>query len=423
MFFRLILPFFLLGGAATAAQSAQLQKIDHRVVSAGTEEVVLSFDAVVEPRVFSMGGSQPRIVFDFEGVGLQRVGKRLAPEAHLVKDIRMGIHREGGVKTRLVLDLGPPKEIKHSYSVDKRHNQLVIRLTSPAVAAKPREGARETRDAPAPQQVRRQVGTKEPVQAASGGAIAEKKREQADTAAKKKQEAAAGGKQETAATPPPVPPAAAEKKEGRGREAAAATAKAPPAEEKKEPAPGAPAASPPEPPAAPESTAAAEPTPPVAPAPVPTPAPTGTAPGTAGLPAPATAQAPDAVTTAAPEPASPETPPVTPYLFAIQFDPDSPKGELIQFKLNGFYPPVLRSIETGTPQIICEFANLEVAPALEGPIKISGRHVKAIRLDKSAGSGKVRVFIELEPNYSYDLQQVFFREDNFFVLIVNAGKQ
>lgn len=113
----------------------------------------------------------------------------------------------------------------------------------------------------------------------------------------------------------------------------------------------------------------------------------------------------------------------TPYLSAIQFDPDSPRGELVQFKLNGFYPPVLRSIESGAPQVICEFNNLEVAPALEGPIKLSGRLVKGIRLDKSPTDGKVRVFVELEPNKHYDLQQVFFKEDNFFVLMVNTAKQ
>ena len=43
-------------------------------------------------------------------------------------------------------------------------------------------------------------------------------------------------------------------------------------------------------------------------------------------------------------------------------------------------------------------------------------------MDKSAGSGKVRVFIELLPNKRYNLQQVFFKEDNFFVLIINAAQ-
>ena len=46
----------------------------------------------------------------------------------------------------------------------------------------------------------------------------------------------------------------------------------------------------------------------------------------------------------------------------------------------------------------------------------------AVRMDKSAGSGKVRVFIELLPNKRYNLQQVFFKEDNFFVLIINAAQ-
>ena len=30
--------------------------------------------------------------------------------------------------------------------------------------------------------------------------------------------------------------------------------------------------------------------------------------------------------------------------------------------------------------------------------------------------------IDLEPNHSYDLQQVFFKDDNLFVIIVNTIK-
>ena len=49
--------------------------------------------------------------------------------------------------------------------------------------------------------------------------------------------------------------------------------------------------------------------------------------------------------------------------------------------------------------------------------------MKNIRMDKTAGSDKVRFFIELEPHYNYDLQQVFFKKDNFFVLIINTVKK
>ena len=117
-------------------------------------------------------------------------------------------------------------------------------------------------------------------------------------------------------------------------------------------------------------------------------------------------------------PAAPK--PDLPYLSAIQFDPDSPRGELVQFKLNGFYPPELRSVEEGKPQVICEFKNLEVAPSLQGPLGIRGKLVQSVRLDKGEG-GKVRVFVELAPDKHYDLQQVFFKEENFFVLMINSS--
>ncbi len=397
MFFRLILPFFLLCGVAVAAPPAQLQKIDHKIVSAGSEEVVLHFSSVVDPKVFSISGKQPRLVFDFEGVGQQRVAKQLASGSRMIKDIRMGMHQDGGVKTRLVFDLNSLQGMKHTYSVDKRHNQVVIRFSSPAAAA---AKAREDKGASTPQQTRIQGGAKEPAAGRAGGEAVGKRREPAETAARKKPE-----DKNTAA------PAAPQKKDGADKQdiavaagnIAVAAGKAS-AEARPDTAPGASVAPPPESPAVPASPPPAGDVPPVAAVPAPPPA----------------AQDPNAAAPAVPAP--PAAAPVTPYLSAIQFDPDSPKGELVQFKLNGFYPPVLRSIETGTPQVICEFTNLELAPALQGPIKISGRHVKAIRVDKSTGSDKVRVFIELEPNHSYDLQQVFFKEDNFFVLIVNASK-
>ena len=77
-------------------------------------------------------------------------------------------------------------------------------------------------------------------------------------------------------------------------------------------------------------------------------------------------------------------------------------------------------MEEGKPQVICEFKNLEVAPSLQGPLGIRGKLVQSVRLDKGEG-GKVRVFVELAPDKHYDLQQVFFKEENFFVLMINSS--
>ncbi len=381
MFLRLILPFFLLCGTAAAANAAQLQKIEHKTLAPGSEEVVLSFNTVVEPKVFTMDGKQPRLVFDFAGVEPYRTLRGLTPGATLVKGVRFGVHRQGDVKTRLVFDVNSLQGLKHSYKVDEGNKRLVIHFASAGAAVAAKEKPAQAAPAKLQAGTAKKKGVGQETAAVSRAAEKQKEKEKEAAAPPAPKEAA------TARKPVPAPSAEAEKK------AVAQKAVAPAQETASGPA---------------QPAQPAQPLSPAQPA-----APAGTVPAaTAASPAPA------AAVPAAP----PAAPTEAPYLSAIQFDPDSPRGELVQFKLNGFYPPVLRSIETGNPQVICEFTNLQVAPALEGPIKISGRFVKAIRLDKAPDGGKVRVFVELEPNQSYDLQQVFFKEDNFFVLIVNTVK-
>ncbi len=394
MFLRLILPLFLLCGTAAAAHAAQLQKIEHKTLAAGSEEVVLSFNAVVEPKVFTMGGKQPRLVFDFAGVEPRSTLRDLTPGAAMVKGVRLGIHRQGEIKTRLVFDVASLQGLKHSYKVDENNKRLIIRFTGAGAAVAAKEKPAQTAPARLPAGASKKKGASQ--EAVTVNSAAEKEKEATPAPARKETVTARKPAPlvETAKGPAAAP--ALTRQEPVSPDAGTQTEK-PASMSAQSPASAAKAfENVPDQPAQPLS--------PVKPV-----APTGTA---------------DAITPAspAPAPAVPAAPTEAPYLSAIQFDPDSPRGELVQFKLNGFYPPVLRSIETGSPQVICEFTNLQVAPALEGPIKISGRFVKAIRLDKAADGSKVRVFVELEPNQSYDLQQVFFKEDNFFVLIVNTVK-
>ena len=391
MFSRLILPFFLLFAAVASLQAAQLQKIEHKKLAAGSEEVVLSFDTVAEPRVFTMGGKQPRVVFDFAGVEPRSTLRDVAPQAAVVQDIRLGIHRQGEVKTRLVLDVHSLQGLKHSYSVDEKNNRVVVRFTSADVGAEAALVAKQKPAQTAPAKLQA-ASTKKKGTGQDRAAVAEKeqKAEKAAQPDAAKEAELAQGEKTPATTPAAAKEPAAEARRA-SPQAEQTLAAAKPAEKTGSPVPAPPA----------EQQQAATP------------------PAASGA---AVAPVAGESTSATPAASAPAAPSEVPYLSAIQYDPDSPRGELVQFKLNGFYPPVLRSIESGSPQVICEFSNLQVAPALEGPIKISGRLVKAIRLDKSSDGSKVRVFVELEPNQSYDLQQVFFKEDNFFVLIVNTVK-
>jgi hypothetical protein len=132
------------------------------------------------------------------------------------------------------------------------------------------------------------------------------------------------------------------------------------------------------------------------------------------VPLPAVA---DQTTDTAPAPA-PET--TKPRLDNISFDATAAQGEMVLFKLNGFYPPSVHGVEEGMPRVICDFDAVELADTVANNIETDGRYVTNIRVGKHSNPERVRVVLDLEPNKSYDLQQIFFREDNLFVMIVNT---
>lgn len=361
--------FLLFCGFAAAANPVQLKKIEQNGTANGSSQViVLHLTGPVEPKVFTIGGENPRVVFDFPGVIAASGLKDFKLNGKLVSAVRVGVHNKDQSMVRLVFDVHTLKNLKYTYSANQG-NQLSIRFAGPGEtnsgeAKKDNQAAppgKMKKDADAKKETKKeQEPPKKEVKKAAKPEPAPQTKEQV----KLEKPAAPKAKEEIKAVPKEELPAVSDR--GAGNQ----NPFAPP----------------------PEGVIAAQ---------------------------PKSSENETAKTESVAGAADADMP----SLLGIQFDPDSPKGELVQFKLNGFYPPVLRSIESGTPQIICEFSNVQVAPALEGPIKIAGRHVKNIRMDKTAGSDKVRFFIELEPHYNYDLQQVFFKKDNFFVLIINTVKK
>ena len=115
---------------------------------------------------------------------------------------------------------------------------------------------------------------------------------------------------------------------------------------------------------------------------------------------------------------------VAPVLHSIEFDPKSNRGEMISFKLNGFHPPVVFGIEEDIPRIVCFFKNTIAGSELNDMIGTNGRYVKNIKVGKYQNPDNIRVVLELVPGNNYDLQQIFFKDDKVFMMIINmAGKQ
>lgn len=95
----------------------------------------------------------------------------------------------------------------------------------------------------------------------------------------------------------------------------------------------------------------------------------------------------------------------------------SQSGEMILLQLSDFQPPVISTHEKNPPQVFCDFSGTTVGENVPTELDASGKYVKRIRIVGDAE--KVRVTLDLVPGGNYDLQQVYFKEDNLFVLIVN----
>ncbi len=107
-------------------------------------------------------------------------------------------------------------------------------------------------------------------------------------------------------------------------------------------------------------------------------------------------------------------------LVDVSFENTSNKGEMVLFKLNGFYPPVVRGQEETPPRVICEFEAVRLGDKVIKEQVIDGQYIKHLRVEQVDDRDFLQVTLELMPDKDYDLQQVFFKEDNLFVVIVNS---
>jgi hypothetical protein len=111
--------------------------------------------------------------------------------------------------------------------------------------------------------------------------------------------------------------------------------------------------------------------------------------------------------------------PLVPMIHEISFDDSSSKGEMVLFHLNDFFPPLVSAIEKDSPRVICDFMATNLSPNVQKNILANGNYVEQIRIVEHQDPEKIQVVVDLYPDQDYDLQQVFFRKDNLFVLIIN----
>ena len=411
-----LLALLLLCGLAAAEVRPELRDLRFSTVAPGSEKVVLHLNGSYSPKVFTMKGETPRLVLDFAGMTHStRVSPTTVVNGALVQRIRVGLHPGEAPKTRVVLDLATLAGVSFDQRFDPAASTLTIELTGQGKGATPAAPTVTGRTAPGSMQKTPNAArtmpaprlAKPPLAATAG---------QADTPSAP---AADAGKQDgTGAISGAIgavdgAPTAQKKEAVAAPETPVGKAAATPAAATNQPAVAATAADKAAPPVAAQGAAA---TPGEQPAPT---AATQASQVTADNKTAQTAAAPQPQAATGPTAPAPAAP-AGPMLESVTFDGKSPKGEMVLFKLNTFHPPEVHGVEQGIPRVICDFKDTRLADSAQNLIKTDGQHVKVIRLSKTVKPEKVRVVLDLEPNRSYDLQQVFFKEDNLFVIIVNT---
>jgi hypothetical protein len=338
----MVLVFILFHGWQAAADQKIIEDISFEAPSDGEERIIFKLNGTYIPKIFTLQGKQPRVVFDFKDTATAKIINNIInTNGNLIKRIRVGVHEGANPKTRVVLDLRPNKNVDIRQDFDKKKKALVVSVHYAGAAPGKKAAAAE---------VAASVPDTDKQDNQNGKEI-----ENTETA-------------EVAVTnPPPSPsPDQEEKQAVKPPVAVTAEREQQPEREKKQ-----------------LRAAQQKPT---------------------KAPADSEDKASDGL----------------PVLTSVTFENDSNRGEMVLFKLNEFHPPIVFGIEEGTPRVVCDFKDTTAAKDLPNSIKTAGKFIQKVRIGKEKADKKVRVVLDLTPNFSYDLQQVFFKDDNLFVIIINT---
>lgn len=438
--------FVFSSSSAVGQGGPVVESVSFHREDAGKERVRIKLNGPYTSKIYTMeGDNKPRLVIDFALAGYSGLITPVVKGGDtLVKNIRIGVHSEPSPKVRVVLDLQPGRKYTYTKDFVKQENVLNINLVpagqaqtpQPAVALIAAEGAKKEMISGPKKIIAAAVPKEQPAVAAKSSdkatpvekrvvnmpetpakpsvkAVDVPEKEPVDTAS-----LARDMNKDTAKVIPTAPPVQHEtaKPEAKPDEKAAAKPETK-ADEKAA--------------AKPETKTQAEPAitseqetvvkSPTKPPLEPTSKPVKEedqkkAPVVAEI-----QKAPELQTQKEKAPEQIEAPATpTPVLLEVTYENNSSKGEMIFFHLNGFYPPSVSAVEGDTPQVVCDFVNMAKDAKVKPVIETRGAYVQKIETKAGTDSKKIQVVLVLTPHRDYDLRQVFFKEDNLFVLVVNT---
>ncbi len=107
-----------------------------------------------------------------------------------------------------------------------------------------------------------------------------------------------------------------------------------------------------------------------------------------------------------------------PVLLDITYETSTNDKEMVLFRLSGFHPPVVFSTEGDNLLVVCDFLDAMLGYGIDPVLRTDGKYIQEVRTDKLSDPDKVRVVLDLVEGYNYDVKQVFFKDDNLFVVVI-----
>lgn len=103
----------------------------------------------------------------------------------------------------------------------------------------------------------------------------------------------------------------------------------------------------------------------------------------------------------------------------IRVDVAGEKEERVLFLLEGSSLPRTFVLEEGSLRVVCDFFGARLEPGIGRVIPVNGRIILRVRTwEHHEDQPRVRAVLDLAPDKAYEVDQLFFKEQNVYAVIV-----
>jgi hypothetical protein len=111
----------------------------------------------------------------------------------------------------------------------------------------------------------------------------------------------------------------------------------------------------------------------------------------------------------------------TKKILAIDSNITSPSEEIVNIVMTGNFPPETQVIEGDTPRIFCDFPEVRMEKTIQRTIAVNGKFILQIRTGiHPPPAPKSRVVLDLVPNHDYEVEQLYYENENRYSLIIRV---